>query len=425
MKITYYFVRHGETLFNRKGRVQGVCDSPLTNNGIRQADQVHDAFKEVFFDRIYTSPSERAMDTAAHILEGRHVQPEVINDLHEVDFGKLEGTRFTSHPDEIRHCFNHQDFSSVGGENKEQAGKRALKVMDEITNRCNDQDSVLLVSHGFFEFFIMSAVLGMDVNTYREEKEKEGKSPIPNGGIMVFTYEDGKYSLIEEPVSPKEFKPLKENKTVHFWYMRHGETEFNLYNRIQGWCDSPLTKQGIAQVEETAETLKDIPFDKIYCSTAGRARASAKIMAEGRMVDPIPLRGLKELNFGDYEGIIRDSWKDEIMRRHREGENWDDAGGESGKELEQRIRHTFDKIVSASKDNQNILVVGHGTYYMNILRIFFGMERDTVESMRRSSGHRPMPNAGIFRFDYKDGEYQLVQLMISAEEYREEKESEA
>lgn len=62
---------------------------------------------------------------------------------------------------------------------------------------------------------------------------------------------------------------------------------------------------------------------------------------------------------------------------------------------------------------------------MNILRIFFGMERDTVETMRRSSGHRPMPNAGIFRFDYKDGEFQLVQLMISAEEYREEKENEA
>lgn len=271
----------------------------------------------------------------------------------------------------------------------------------------------------------MSAVLGMDVEKYREEKEKEGKSPIPNGGIMVFEYEDGKYHLIQEPVSPKDFRPLKEHKTVHFWYIRHGETEFNLYNRIQGWCDSPLTKQGKAQVEKTAETLKDIPFDKIYCSTAGRARASAKIMSAGRMIDPIPLRGLKELNFGDYEGIIRDSWKDEIMRRHREGENWDDVGGESGKELEARIRHTFDKIVSASKDNQNILVVGHGTYYMNILRIFFGMERDTVESMRRSSGHRPMPNAGIFRFDYKDGEYQLVQLMISAEEYREEKENEA
>ena len=78
MKVTFYFVRHGETLFNRKGRIQGVCDSPLTGNGIKQAEKAGEALKEIYFDRAYVSPSERAMDTAELILNGRKTEADFI-----------------------------------------------------------------------------------------------------------------------------------------------------------------------------------------------------------------------------------------------------------------------------------------------------------------------------------------------------------
>ena len=64
MKITFYLVRHGETLFNQLGRMQGSCDSPLTERGIAQAYETADQLKEIWFDHIYTSPSERAWNTA-------------------------------------------------------------------------------------------------------------------------------------------------------------------------------------------------------------------------------------------------------------------------------------------------------------------------------------------------------------------------
>ena len=422
MKVSFCFVRHGETLFNRKGRIQGVCDSPLSVTGIHQADQAREALREVWFHHVFVSPAERCMDTAEHILAGRDVQPEIIRDLHEVDFGKMEGTRFTSHPDELRSCFDKHDFASVNGESSDHAEARIHSVMKRIVDQCEDGDHVLIVSHGYLELFLMQSVLHMDVEGEQARAEKEGRSVIPNCGILDFTYEDGKWKADHFPVQPEKYQPQPEKKTVHFWYVRHGETLFNLYNRLQGWSDSPLTENGIRQAQKTASVLSDIPFASVYTSRLQRARDTADILVEGRDLQPVALRGLKEVNFGDYEGVVCDSWMEEINRRHEAGDEWSDVGGESASELQHRILHTLDKIRSSARDGDNVLLVSHGSYYMNILRILFGMNRHNVETIRRASGHRPFPNGGIFRFDSVDGNYELVQLMISAEEYQKEKE---
>ena len=61
-----YLMRHGETLFNTQKRVQGWCDSSLTQKGIQQAKESRDWFKIKGVDRqaIYASTQERASDTA-------------------------------------------------------------------------------------------------------------------------------------------------------------------------------------------------------------------------------------------------------------------------------------------------------------------------------------------------------------------------
>ena len=67
MKITFHYVRHGETLFNVLGRMQGWCDSPLTERGIRQAEMAHDSLLSVPLNRAFSSTSERCVDTADYI----------------------------------------------------------------------------------------------------------------------------------------------------------------------------------------------------------------------------------------------------------------------------------------------------------------------------------------------------------------------
>ena len=118
MKVIMYFVRHGQTRLNEKGRMQGVCDSPLTTQGELQVEKTRVALNNVFFDAVYSSPSGRCQQTSRIILEGRNLEPVIINNLHEMNFGTFEGTRFTSHSEEITRCFDTNDFSSVNGENR-------------------------------------------------------------------------------------------------------------------------------------------------------------------------------------------------------------------------------------------------------------------------------------------------------------------
>ena len=83
--------------------------------------------------------------------------------------------------------------------------------------------------------------------------------------------------------------------------MRHGETLFNTQKRVQGWCDSPLTENGICQAEQAKQYFakKGISFDAVYSSAQERATDTAKIVAPEYTVTQ--LKGIKEMNFGSFE----------------------------------------------------------------------------------------------------------------------------
>ena len=416
MKITFYFVRHGETRFNEKGRVQGVCDSPLTALGKAQADRAGDALREVYFDQAFTSPAERAMQTARHILSGRNMEAVIVEDLHEFDFGRYEGTRFTSHPDELKQHFATRDFSSAEGESPARMEVRVREVMKDIVSRCEDQDRVLIVSNGMFELFLMTTLLNVDGDSFYQQRVAEGRRSTPNGGIMVFTYEDGEYRMTVEPTEAERFVLPEEEKHVVFYYVRHGETRFNMWNRMQGADDSPLTAAGIHQAEEARDALRGVEFNAVYTSPYGRARKTAQIIAAPHRIEPVLEKGLKEVDFGDFEGVVTDSWRDEIMRRHL-NEQWDDVGGENLKQVQERIRKTLHKIIRKAKDNDTILLVSHGTYYLNILKYLFDIDRTDYFEKRMKAGRQAMPNGGIFTFEYTDGVFRIRELMVSPDEY--------
>ena len=61
MKKTLYLMRHGQTLFNVRRKIQGACDSPLTELGINQAKHVSQYFKDIKLDHAYASTSERSL----------------------------------------------------------------------------------------------------------------------------------------------------------------------------------------------------------------------------------------------------------------------------------------------------------------------------------------------------------------------------
>ncbi len=91
---TIYIVRHGETEWNMQGRFQGKLDSPLTNNGVRQAQN-----NALFFttclpiDRIYSSPLGRAQATATILAQTLKCPLETVESLYEIDMGDFGGMK--------------------------------------------------------------------------------------------------------------------------------------------------------------------------------------------------------------------------------------------------------------------------------------------------------------------------------------------
>lgn len=87
---TLYLMRHGQTLFNKQHKVQGWCDSPLTELGREQAKIAGAYFRDnhIQFDHAYSSTSERASDTLELVTDMPYVR---VKNLKEWNFGAFEG----------------------------------------------------------------------------------------------------------------------------------------------------------------------------------------------------------------------------------------------------------------------------------------------------------------------------------------------
>lgn len=196
MKITFHYVRHGETLFNVLGRMQGWCDSPLTERGIRQAEMAHDSLLSVPLNRAFSSTSERCVDTANIILKDRNVPLTTAKSLKETFFGDWEGEKECLILDSLKIHRQTGDFSDAHGESRAQVRERILTTFDQILSTCKDGDSILIVSHGTF-FLQMSVEL---FHIPREELLSRitvpsgyKGNPIANGYAADFIYDDGSY----------------------------------------------------------------------------------------------------------------------------------------------------------------------------------------------------------------------------------------
>lgn len=145
------------------------------------------------------------------------------------------------------------------------------------------------------------------------------------------------------------------------YLVRHGQTLFNVHHKIQGTCDSPLTRLGIEQAKAINRYFKKqhIKFDAAFCSTQERACDTLEIITNHQM-PYTRMKALKEKNYYDYEG------QDEYMLPWRRGYGRMNHAMESDQHVEQRMEQAITKIIDQTKNDATILVVGHGT----ALRLF-------------------------------------------------------
>ena len=204
-RVHFFLVRHGQTIYNSQERMQGVCDSPLTEEGVQQVRESAAALVPVHFTKAFSSPLGRAVATANIILENREVDLQTIDDLHEFDFGSWEARPFAELGDELFKRRMSRDFTSLGGEDEKTVRERSRRAFDCIVSQCSDRDEVLVVSHGLFADLTMAELFGIDTIAYRDECRKKGVSGFPNACIIEFEY-DGDYHLLKYPSAGRDFQ---------------------------------------------------------------------------------------------------------------------------------------------------------------------------------------------------------------------------
>ena len=183
MKKIFYIMRHGQTLFNLRRKIQGACDSPLTELGIRQALGAAEYFKDIELDHLYASTSERASETL-EIVTGNRMPYTRLKGLKEMNFGTFEGESEDLNPDRVTF---ETFFLNYGGESRTMVRERMVKTCTEIMEK-EDHNVVLAVSHAGSCYHFMSEW------TDPTEHLKKGFS---NCCIFKYEYEDKKFTLVD------------------------------------------------------------------------------------------------------------------------------------------------------------------------------------------------------------------------------------
>ena len=168
MALRLLLLRHGETAWNRERRYQGWTDTPLSPEGLVQAEAAARELKEHAFAAVYASPLRRARDTAAAIAAPHGLEVETDPAFRELAFGEWEG--LTLDEARVRDAALYEGwartphlFSPPGGESLAQARDRVLTGLERLRTG-HPNDVVCLVAHGIPVRILILEALGLGLD---------------------------------------------------------------------------------------------------------------------------------------------------------------------------------------------------------------------------------------------------------------------
>ena len=188
-----YLIRHGETVWNAKGLLQGKHDIELNEKGISAAENYGKQIADIYFDKIYSSPLKRAYKTACLIRGEKNTLIETDERLRELSFGNCEGTDFNIWRDKScpYHCFFDNPALYEPPENGETLAhlcERTKNFIQEVIEpQLHSAQRLMIVAHG---------ALNASIMTYLENNTLEnfwGKGLQKNCQATIFEYDGNKW----------------------------------------------------------------------------------------------------------------------------------------------------------------------------------------------------------------------------------------
>lgn len=170
--MNIYLVRHGQTSWNRDGRLQGLSDIPLNWAGIRQSRRLAEWHRKTRVKRIVSSPLLRARRTA-QILGERDGTARLTDDrLREIDHGPWTGLRLEAIEDQFPDDFATwnsfpEKLRISTGESLFAVYRRCAGVLVDLLREDLEED-VVIVSHGVVHALLLCAAMGAELSRVRE-----------------------------------------------------------------------------------------------------------------------------------------------------------------------------------------------------------------------------------------------------------------
>lgn len=177
---------------------------------------------------------------------------------------------------------------------------------------------------------------------------------------------------------------------ITLYVVRHGQTYFNIYNKLQGWSNSPLTDAGIADAKQAGQRLKSVSFAAAYCSDTTRAEQTAQTILAANPTAPqlTTTPFFREEFYGYYEGTdMAQAWYvagaphgvptfKAIESKYSIGQAKDFLKAadpfhqaENNEEYWQRVDQGFDLIRHNQqlKPGDNVLLISHGNTLLSLM----------------------------------------------------------
>ncbi len=172
---------------------------------------------------------------------------------------------------------------------------------------------------------------------------------------------------------------------LEIYMARHGQTEWNVLGKMQGWLNSPLTENGIQSAHHLGKEIKMLNFDAYYSSPSNRALKTLEI-ATGNAVSITCDNRLREIGLGPWQGMFSEEIENKYPEAYRqyyyEPEKFTIKDGEDYHVLYERVNAFVKDLLDRHFEVncvKRVMIVTHGITLMMLRLIFNG---DKIEKIR-------------------------------------------